>query len=161
MDSKVKLYLERAENEMLIAKINLDISLNDELKSLLNLPKDKTFFNNVISQSYYAIFYAAKAYLLLKSIETTPPEEHRKTYEEFEKIVEKGELDKELLKIYESETEKAIELLNILFREKRKRGRFTYNVNANANIPYAKESIENARRFVSIIQSIIEKESFK
>jgi len=47
--------------------------------------------------------------------------------------------------------------LKIFLLEKRKRGRFTYNVNANANIPYAKESVENARKFVSIIKSFLEK----
>lgn len=157
MDSKVRLYLERAENEIIIAKTNFEISVSSELKNTLKIPVGKTFFNDVISQSYYAIFYAAKAYLLSKGILTLPPEEHRKTYEEFKKFANSGKLNKQLLTIYKSETEKAHILLNIFFTEKRKRGRFVYNVNANANIPYAKESVENAREFVSSIKNIIEK----
>lgn len=156
MDSKVKLYLERAENEVLLAKTNFEISTNLELKNILKIPKEKTFFNDVISQCYYSIFYAAKAYLLLKNVRTYPPEEHKKTYEEFEKFVVSGELSKQLLDIYELERGKAEALLNIFQLEKGKRGKFVYNVNANANIPYAKESIENARTFVSIIKKIIE-----
>lgn len=156
MDSIVKLYLERAENEMLIAKTNFEISTNNELKEILKIPVDRTFFNTVISQSYYAIFYSAKAYLLLNSIQTKPPEEHKKTYEEFKKFVISKKLSQQLLIIYKLETEKADILLDIFRLEKKKRGKFTYNVNSNANIPYAKESIENAREFVSIIKSVIE-----
>ncbi len=156
MDSKVKLYLERAENEIIIAKTNFEISTSLELKDILKISKEKTFFNNVISQCYYSIFYAAKAYLLSKEIRTYAPEEHRKTYEAFEKFVISGELDRQLLDIYNSEREKAEVLLDIFHLEKGKRGRFTYNINANANIPFAKESLENARTFVSIIKRIIE-----
>lgn len=157
MDSVVKIYLERAENEIILAKTNLEISLSDSLKNKLKIPVDKTFFADVISESYYAIFYSAKAYLISKRIKTIPPEEHKKTYKEFKMFVESGELDKELLKIYDSEVEKAAVLLRIFKTEKNKRGRFTYDVNSNANIPYAKESIKNAINFVSLIKSILEK----
>lgn len=158
MDSEAKLYLERAENELLLAKTNFDISIKNQLKDVLGIPKEKTFFNNVISQAYYSIFYSAKAYLLKKNIKTRPPEEHKKTYEEFKKFVDSGKLNKQLLEIYDAETEKAEVLLKIFFSEKRKRGIFTYNVKSEANIPSAQESINNAKTFVSLIKSLIEKE---
>jgi uncharacterized protein (UPF0332 family) len=110
----------------------------------------------VISHAYYSIFFASKSYLLTKKIETKPPEEHKKTYEEFKKIVNSGDIDKQLLDIYETETLKAETLLNIFFTEKRKRGIFTYNIKSEANLPYAKESIENARKFISMIKLLIE-----
>lgn len=157
MDSEVKLYLERAENKIILAKTNFDISLSNEFKNILKIPIDRTFFADVISECYYSIFYTAKAYLLLNKIKTKPPEEHKKTYEKFKGFVDSGVIDKELLEIYKTETEKGAVLLKIFQSEKVKRGRFTYNVNSNANIPYAKESIENAVRFVSIINNIIEK----
>ncbi len=157
MDSRVKLYLERAESEILIAKANFEISISKELKATLKIPEEQTFFADVISQSYYSIFYTAKAYLLSKKIETKPPEEHKRAYKEFKKIVKLGEIDAELLEIYESEAEKAEALLKIFYLEKDKRGRFTYNINASANIPYAEESIENARKFVSVLKAIIER----
>lgn|SRR3989344_2618556 len=161
MDSKVKLYLERAEGEVLLAKTSFDISQSKELKTALNIPLDQTFFADVISQGYYSVFYTAKAYLIWKGIETKMPEEHKKTYNEFRKLVNSGELDKELLEIYESEAEKADALLKILLLEKSKRGRFTYDVNAHANVPYAEESVENAKKFVSVIKNVIEKKDEK
>jgi len=48
-------------------------------------------------------------------------------------------------------------LLKIFFSEKRNRGRFTYNINANANLPFAEQSIKNARIFASAIKSILDK----
>ena len=156
MDFRVKSYLERAENELLLAKTNFEISISKELKKILKLPLERTFFNNVISQCYYSIFYTAKAYLLLEYIETSPPEEHKKTYLEFKKFVDSGILSKQLLEIYDKETEKADFLLKVFLGEKSKRGRFTYDINANANLPFAQESLNNAREFVSLIKAIIE-----
>ena len=88
MDLKVKGYLERAENELILAKANFELSTKEEIKQILRISSGRTFFNDVISESYYSIFYSAKAYLLSQGIETQSPEEHRKTYEEFKKIVE-------------------------------------------------------------------------
>ena len=155
MDSRVKLYMERAENKLLLAKTNFDISTNINVKKFLNLPEKETFYNDVISQSYYAIFYSAKSFLISKGIKTSAPEEHKKTYEEFKKFIDSGEIDKFLLEIYDSEAEKAEYLLKIYLLEKGKRGRFTYNINAEANIPYAQESLKNSRKFVSVIKSIL------
>jgi len=39
MDSLAKIYIERAENELLLAKINLDISTKEELKGILGIKK--------------------------------------------------------------------------------------------------------------------------
>lgn len=87
------------------------------------------------------------------------PEEHKKTYEEFQRIVLSGELDASLLYLYEAEIIKAEALLNIFFQEKKKRGIFTYNVQSEANIPYAQESLRNSKKFVSLIKAIILGES--
>jgi len=133
MDIKVRGYLDRSENELILANANFSLSTNDEVKLKLGISLNKTFFNNIISESYYAIFYCAKAFLISLGVKTEPPEEHKKTYEEFKKIVESRKLDKQLAEIYEEETNKAETLLKIFLYEKRNRGRFTYNVNANAN----------------------------
>ncbi len=156
MDIKVNGYLERAENGLILARANFDLSTQDKAKEVLNISLDRTFFNDVISESYYAIFYSAKAFLLSLDIKTEPPEEHKKTYDEFRKIVESKRLDYQLAQIYEEESNKAETLLRIFFDEKRNRGRFTYNVNANANKPFAEQSIKNARFFVSTIKFLIE-----
>jgi uncharacterized protein (UPF0332 family) len=156
MDSEVRLYLLRAEDEFLLSQKDLQISINNKIKDVLGIPKDKTFYYSVISHAYYSIFYAAKAYLLLKGIKTKTPNEHKKTFKEFKKFVKEGVLDKELLKIYEEEIIKADFLLKIFQSEKKKRGTFTYQMKSESNMPFAKESIENARRFISNIKAIVE-----
>jgi len=158
MSDEAKLYLQRAENELVVAQILFDISSNTTLqKEQFKLEKEFTFYSPVIGHSYYSIFYTAKAYLIMKGIVTKAPEEHKKTYEEFKKLVYSNKLRDQLLEIYEKETEKAEVLLKIFFSEKRKRGIFTYNVKSEANIPSAMESIENAKTFISSINEIIMK----
>src|SRR3989344_3966536 len=100
MDIKVKGYLDRAENELVLANANFSLSTTDDIKLKLGISMDKTFFNNVISESYYAIFYCAKAFLISLGIKTEPPEEHKKTYEEFKKIVKSKRLGNQLSEIY-------------------------------------------------------------
>ena len=60
-----------------------------------------------------------------------------------------------VLDIYEDEIDKADSLLKIFKEEKSKRGSFVYNVKSEANKPYAQESIDHARIFISSIKSII------
>jgi len=159
MDSEVKLHLSRAEDEFLLANQDLKISTDAKTKEVLGIVKEKTFYYSVISHAYYSIFHTAKAYLLSKDIKIELPNEHQKTYNEFKKLINSGRLNKQLLNIYETETTKAEALLNILFLEKKKRGLFTYNVKSEANLPYARESIENARKFISAIKLILENSS--
>lgn len=156
MDSIIKLYLIRGEDEFLLATNDLKISIDEAIKQNLGILKEKTFYYSVISHSYYSIFYTAKAYLLSKGIKTYAPEEHRKTYEEFKNFVNSGLLNQELLTIYDDAMNKAEELLNIYFDEKKKRGRFNYNIRSEANLIYAKESINGAKKFLSAIKNILE-----
>jgi len=109
--------------------------------------KADTYYSAAISHAYYSIFYAAKAYLLLKGIKTRAPEEHKKTFDAFSKFVEKGVVDIELLKIYKSLLIKADALLNIFAFEKDKRGKFTYRRIPQANREPAIESVNNAQFF--------------
>jgi uncharacterized protein (UPF0332 family) len=155
MDSEVNLYLLRAEDEFLLSQKDLQISTDNKTKEFFGIQKDKTFYYSVISHAYYSIFYSAKAYLLNKEIRTKVPNEHKKTFNAFKRFVRKGIIDKELLKIYEAEIIKADFLLKIFHSEKRKRGTFTYQMKSEANLPFAEESIRNAREFISNIKAII------
>lgn len=150
-----ELMLARAEDEIILAKIDMEVSTKNELKEIFGVSENKTFFHSVISHSYYAIFHSARAYLHKREIKISSQGEHKKTFNEFKKIVETGKLDKELLEIYESELTKAEALLRIFKREKKKRGRFTYNIKSNVNLPHADESINHAKEFVSIIKQTI------
>ncbi len=158
MDSNVKLFLERAENEIDLANIIFKISEDEKIQiGIFHLDKTQTFYSAVISRCYYAIFYSAKAYLLNKNIKVEAPEEHKKAFEAFSKLVDSGKLDIELLNIYKSLIIKADELLGIFKLEKGKRGNFTYQKIAQANKEPASESIKNSIKFFKNINRILEK----
>lgn len=155
MDSLFELYLKRAQNELNLAIMITKISDEKEIQTtIFKLPND-TYYNAVITHSYYSIFYCAKAYLTFKNITTDAPEEHRKTYEEFSKFVNKGILKKELLLIYEDALIKAETLLAIFNKEKWKRGHFTYKKLPQANKEPASESLENSSKFFKVIYNIL------
>jgi uncharacterized protein (UPF0332 family) len=159
MIDEAKLYLQRAENELVAAQILFNISSNSILqKEEFKLEKEFTFYSLVISHSYYSIFYCAKAILINEKIKTNAPEVHKKTIIAFEKyLVETGKLDYELLKIYKKLFIRAEELLEIFTLEKRKRGEFTYQKLPQANKDPAKESLENALSFFKNINQILRK----
>ena len=156
MDFEYKIYLIRAQNElnlsMMIQKISDDQKIQVEVFGV----KQDTYYSAVISHAYYSIFYAAKAYLLLKGIKTQAPEEHRKIFEEFSKLVDQGIVDVELLRIYQSMLMRADTLLRVFEIEKGKRGKFTYKRIPQANREPAQESINNAKTFFNNIFRLCE-----
>lgn len=147
MDSKVELYLKRSRTEMNMGILLLKSSGNALLNDF-DIPEDETFYSGVISHCYYSIFYSAKAMLLTKGIDTKAPEVHKKTIDEFKKqFIDTGILDMKLLMIYKKMIVKAESLLLIFKSEKKKRGDFTYNTIAQANIDPANESLDHAKIF--------------
>ena len=157
MDSIVNLYIKRSENEIVIAEKLNDMSENSDVKSLLQIEQSMTFYSSVISHSYYSIFYSAKALLLTKGITTSSPNVHKRTFDEFKiQFVDTGILDSRLLEIYRKLVIRADELLDIFKDEKQKRGNFTYNTIPQANKEPAKDSIKNAKIFISNIRKVIE-----
>ena len=157
MDFEYKIYLERAQNELNLSIMVQKISDDKKLQLEIFAMKEDTYYSAVISHAYYSIFYAAKAYLMVKGIKTSAPEEHKKTFEEFSKLVEKGTVDIELLKIYQNMLIKADTLLHIFELEKSKRGKFTYRRIPQANQEPAEESIINAKTFFRNIYRLSEK----
>ena len=159
MSDETELYLQRAENELVAAQILFDISNSETLqKEQFKLEKNFTFYSTVISHSYYSIFYSAKAILIKEGVKTEAPEVHKKTILAFEKyLVETGNLNVELLKIYKKMIVRAEELLGIFSREKGKRGEFTYQKLPQANKEPAKESLDNASFFFKNINKVIRK----
>ena len=157
MDLNYNLYLERANNEIKFADIALIVSNNKELQvNVFKIEQPETYYSSVISHAYYCIFYSAKAYLAKKGIKTEAPEEHKKTYEKFKKLVFQGIVDKELLNIYDDIIIKADTLLGIFKAEKKKRGKFTYQKLSQANFEPANKSLENAKTFLKHIRRLCE-----
>jgi len=147
MDSKVRLYLKRARTEINTAILLLESS-NNKILNDFEISEDETFYSGVISHSYYSIFYCAKAMLFTKNIDTKAPEAHKKTLDAFKKeFINTGVLDAKLFMIYKKMIIKAESLLEIFRAEKKKRGDFTYNTIAQANIEPANESLKNAKTF--------------
>ncbi len=158
MDLMLKNYLERAQNELTIAASLKKLSEDMGAKKLFKINDADTFYSAVISHSYYAIFYAAKAILLTKGIKTTSPEIHKNTFESFKReFVDTGILDVKLLEIYKKIVIRADALLEIFKDEKWKRGQFTYNSIPQANKEPADDSINNSKIFVTNIMKVLEK----
>ena len=158
MDSTAKIYLQRALNEISAAKLLFAVSNDQKKKQEFQIEEETTFFSSVISHSYYAIFYGAKAMLLTKGMKTEMPDVHKKTYEVFEEhFVKTGMLDMELLTIYQKMLVRADELLQIFRDEKWKRGHFTYQTIPQANREPAEQSIRNAVTFIKNIRPVLEK----
>ena len=157
MDYEYKIYLKRAENELNLSMIIFSISDDKNMQISTFGMKEDTYYSAVISHAYYSIFYAAKAYLLLKGIKTKAPEEHKKTLDQFSKLVDQGIVDLELLKIYQKMLIKADTLLHLFDYEKSKRGNFTYKTIPQANQEPAEESIKNAKIFFNNIFRLCEK----
>ena len=154
MDSK--LYIHRSENEIKLSEIIFAISEKPDIQTnSFDIKDPETYYSAVISHCYYSVFYAAKAYLTKKGIEIKAPEEHKKAFEKFKKFVESGELDVELLKIYQEALVRAELLLGIFKEEKKKRGNFTYRTMPQANKDPAKESINHAKTFFKHIFAIV------
>src|SRR3989338_6493365 len=152
----IKNYLERAESEIILSASIKKLSDETEAKKFFDIEQQRTFYSAVISHAYYSIFYAAKAMLLTKSIETSMPDVHKKTLGAFkEHFVDTGVLDIKLLEIYKKLVIRADELLGIFKSEKKKRGDFTYSTIPQANQEPAEDSIRNAKLFVSNIRKVI------
>ncbi|HLE05742.1 MAG TPA: HEPN domain-containing protein [Candidatus Nanoarchaeia archaeon] len=154
MDFAHKIYLSRAENELNLSIIVQRISDDKQMQIEVFKMKEDTYYSATITHAYYSIFYAAKAYLLKKGIKTSPPEEHKKTFDEFSNLAEQGVIDKELIKIYENELIKADSLLEIFKQEKTKRGVFTYKKLPQANKEPATQSVKNAETFYKHIYNL-------
>ena len=157
MDSGIKLFIDRARNELDLANVIYIVTGNRRMQiEEFHLKQAQTFYSGVITHSYYSIFYAAKAYLLMKGIRTSPPSEHRQTFLHFKELAKKGVIRDDLIRIYEQEYIKAETLLKIFKSEKGKRGHFTYQRIAQANKEPAEASMKNAGIFFKHINKLCE-----
>ena len=156
MDLLVNLFIERADTELVLAEKIKMLCENNEIRSMMQIEKQKTFYSAVISHAYYCIFYSAKALLLTKGIKTSSPDIHKRTFEEFKtQFVDTGILDVKLLEIYQKLVLRADALLQIFKEEKWKRGNFTYNTIPQANKEPANDSIINSKIFFVNVRKVI------
>ena len=134
----------------------MSLSTDVAVKRQLAIDGRRTFYNNVISLSYYAMFYAAKVYLASKGVIVKALHEHRQVYEMLKHQAEAGALDGELLKAYRELVIRAEDLLGMYWLERRKRGLYTYHRLSETNRPIAQESLRRAASFLKHLRLLLD-----
>lgn len=148
---------QKSVNDLSLAKCVFKISTSDEIKAALGYPEDTTFFDWAIIASYYSIFHATQAILGLKRIKINSRMHHATLIAFAKHFIINDELAAELFLIYENAEEKAKDLLAIYEEEMGKRGVFQYHKLSRSNEYPAKESIENATKFLNAMQEVLKK----
>ena len=162
----VDFFLKNAKNSRDSATLLLNVSMKKDLKDTLGLP-DFNGYLWVINASYYSIFYMARALLESEGIKIkTEMSIHAITFDalvyyfylsgKLEKrlIEDFGEAKEEAAEILGKE--KAKELVEDYFHEKKKRATFTYEMGVTAMQNKAQTSLERAKRFGEEIRKMIE-----
>lgn len=164
---QVDFYLKNADDSIDSAKALFELSTNQDKQQYLGF----TSFNGllwVVNASYYSMFYMARALLENGGIKIkTDFSIHAVT---FDSVIYyfylTGKLQKELLDDFIEAKEdaagllgkqKADELMEEYFFEKKKRGTFTYDMGAVLVQSKAKTSLERAQKFRRELKKIINK----
>lgn len=158
-------FLNNAKNSLESAKLLFEASVNEKLKSAVGLSGFNGFLW-VVNSSYYSMFYMARALLESEGIKIkTDFSVHAVTFDALvyyfyltgkleRRIIEEfAEAETEALEILGKE--KAKELIEDYFHEKRKRATFTYEMGAIAMQNKAQTSLERAKRFNEEIRKIL------
>ena len=102
------------------------------------------FYEDSVSKSYYAIFFAAKALLLTKNLD---PKRHSGVISFFSQyFVKTGELEKELA--------------NILKFAQKERISADYDEFYSASVEEAQLQLENAEKFLQRVKGILQEKGF-
>lgn len=161
LDANVQCHLkwDKAINDLSLAEGLLKLSIDKKIKESLNYSEKATFFDWVIVCSYYSIFHAAQALLGIKGIKINNRMHHATLISFAKHFIVNNELADELFLIYEDAESKASELLEIFEEEKSKRGLFQYHRLSRNNLQPAKESINNAKKFLQTVQEVLRKKN--
>jgi uncharacterized protein (UPF0332 family) len=146
---------QRAVNDLSLAQGILKISNDENIKDVMGYQKEKTFYDWVIVSSYYSIFHATQALLGMKKIKIESRQHYATLIAFARNFIINNELAEDLFFIYEDAEKKAKELLDIIEKEKQKRGSFQYHRLSRTNLEPAQESIENAKTFLEAIQKVL------
>ena len=160
-------FLKNADDSIDSAKALFEISLDPQKQNILGF----TSFNGLlwtVNASYYSMFYMARALLENEGIKIkTDMSIHAVTFDTLVcHFYLSGKLQKEFLDDFAEAKEdaaellgkqKADELIEEYFFEKRKRGTFTYEMGEILVKSKAKTSLERAQRFRREIRTIIDK----
>lgn len=161
----VPFFLKNARDSLDSARLLYEVSTSEDLKKQTGYP-DFNGFLWVINSSYYSMFYMARALLESEGIKIkTQMSIHAVV---FDTLVQyfycTGKLEKTFIQDFEDAKEdsadllgreKAKELIDDYFHEKRKRGMFTYELGVTAMQNKARTSLERAKRFNEEIRKML------
>lgn len=162
----VDFFLTNSANSFDSAKLLFEASSNVKLQNSLGL-KGFNGFLWVINSSYYSMFYMARAMLEDNGIKINAGMSiHLVVFDAFiHYFYSTGKLQKNIIEHFIEAKEEAAELLGKekakglvedYYREKDKRGIFTYEMGAIAMQGKAQTSLERAKKFNEEIRKIIE-----
>ena len=158
-------FLKNARDSLDSARLLYEVSTSEDLKKQTGYPGFNGFLW-VINSSYYSMFYMARALLESEGIKVkTQMSIHAVV---FDTLVQyfycTGKLEKTFIQDFEDAKEdstdllgreKAKELIDDYYHEKRKRGMFTYELGVTAMQNKANTSLERAKRFNEEIRKIL------
>ena len=161
----VPFFMKNARDSLDSARLLYEVSTSEDLKKQTGYP-DFNGFLWVINSSYYSMFYMARALLESEGIKIkTQMSIHAVV---FDTVVQyfycTGKLEKSFVQDFEDAKddsadllgrEKAKELIDDYFHEKRKRGMFTYELGVTAMQNKALTSLERAKRFNEEIRKML------
>lgn len=162
----MEFFLNNAKESLGSAKLLFKASTNKELQNSLGFPNFNGFLW-VVNASYYSMFYITRALLESEGIKIkTDNSVHLLTFDALVYYFYlTGKIEKSLIEEFKeageeaSETlgkDKAKELIEDYSYEKRKRGRFTYEMGEIAIQNKAETSLKRALRFNEEIRKLLE-----
>ncbi len=162
----VEFFLSNSKNSFDTARLLFEVSSDDKFKKTLGFPEFSGFLW-VINASYYSMFYMVRALLEKEGIKLkTDYSIHFAVYnaliyyfyltKKLEKnlIEEFSNAEEEVSEVLGKE--KAKGLIEDYFKEKEKRGKFTYEMGLVALQNKAKTSLERARIFNGELRKLLE-----
>jgi len=161
----VPFFMKNARDSLDTAGLLYDVSTSEELRERTGYP-DFNGFLWVINSSYYSMFYMARALLESDGIRVrTQMSVHAVV---FDTLVQyfycTGKLERTFVQDLEDAKNdsaellgrvKAKELIDDYYHEKRKRGRFTYELGITAMRNKARTSLERAKRFNEEVRKMV------
>ncbi|MCX6816054.1 MAG: hypothetical protein NT120_04350 [Candidatus Aenigmarchaeota archaeon] len=169
----VGIYMQNAERSFATASLLLDISDSSELKKANKMEPDFETYIWVLVASYYSMFYAANALLAKSGLRTSEKIAHKATSDAlvvyfilnnklaksmYESYQESMSIAMDLTKQdMETFMKKAESLASALEDERRKRGKFQYNMKLEMKRSKAVTSLERAREFIKEIRTLVRK----
>lgn len=148
-------YLKNARQNLLVAKMMLDLSSYQEAKKLLSLPDDFQCYSWSVAIYYYAMYHAALSALAKEGYES---DDHKATRYALAKLyVIKDELEKEFLEIFDQGKKILEEEYIVTLDDARKKDQAArYSASQEYEKNQAEAMQQDATKFVNRLAEIIE-----